>query len=92
MRMMTCKQLGGACDQAFKADTFDEIAQMSKKHGIEMFQNADEKHIKAMNEMKKLMSEAGAMEKWMEDRKRELDALPECEWNYPGSWDTIREF
>jgi len=34
---MTCKQLGGACDVEFKADIFDEIAELSKKHGMEMF-------------------------------------------------------
>ena len=63
----------------FRADTFDEIAEMSKKHGMEMFQKADEKHIEAMTEMKKLMSDEGAMEKWMKDRRREFDALPECQ-------------
>ncbi len=78
MKMMTCKQLGGPCDQVFKADTFDEIAQMSRKHGMEMFQKADQDHIEAMNQMKTLMSEEGAMEKWMGDRRREFDALPEC--------------
>lgn len=76
--MMTCKQLGGACDQVFKADTFEEIAEMSKEHGMEMFQKADEKHVEAMAEMRKLMSEEGAMKKWMDDRRREFDALPEC--------------
>lgn len=78
MKMMTCKQLGGACDQVFRADTFEQIAEMSKQHGTEMFQKADEKHIEAMNRMKKLMSEEGAMERWMEDRRREFDAMPEC--------------
>lgn len=31
MKTMTCKQLGGACDLEFKADTFDDMAQQSKK-------------------------------------------------------------
>lgn len=55
MKTMTCKQLGGACDKEFHADTFDEMAEMSRKHGMEMVQKGDEAHIKAMNEMKKLM-------------------------------------
>ena len=38
MKAMTCKQLGGACDVEFKAETFDEIAQLSQQHGNEMFQ------------------------------------------------------
>ncbi len=32
MKTMTCKQLAGACDKQFKANTFKEIAEMSKKH------------------------------------------------------------
>ena len=38
MKKMTCKQLGGACDLEFQANTFDEIAELSKKHGKEMFE------------------------------------------------------
>ncbi len=78
MKMMTCKQLGGACDKAFKAETFEEIAEMSKKHGMEMFQKEEEAHHEAMNELKKLMSTEGAMEMWMEARRKEFDTLPEC--------------
>jgi hypothetical protein len=33
MKTMSCKQLGGACDKLFSADTFDEIAMMSQNHG-----------------------------------------------------------
>ncbi len=51
---------------------------MSKKHGMEMFQIEDEAHHEAMNEMRKLMSTEGAMERWMEARRGEFDALPEC--------------
>lgn len=39
MKTMTCKQLGGVCDHPFTANTFDEIAALSKNHGMEMFQN-----------------------------------------------------
>ena len=38
MKTMTCKQLGGACDLEFHANSFEELADMSKKHGMEMFQ------------------------------------------------------
>ena len=34
MKAMTCKQLGGACDKEFTADTFDEIAKKLKLKGI----------------------------------------------------------
>ncbi len=77
MKTMNCKQLGGACDKEFHADTFEEIAEMSKKHGMEMFQKNDELHLKAMNEMQDLMQKPEAMKDWFEKKKKEFDALPE---------------
>jgi hypothetical protein len=77
MKTMNCKQLGGACEREFHADTFAEIAEMSKNHSVEMFQQNDEPHLKAMNEMQKLMQNPEAMTKWFENRKKEFAALPE---------------
>jgi hypothetical protein len=77
MKTMNCKQLGGACDKAFHADTFEEIAELSKKHGMEMLQKSDELHLKAMNEMQALMQKPEAMKEWFENKKKEFDALPE---------------
>ena len=37
MKTMTCNQLAGACDLEFHANTFEEIKEMSMKHGMEMF-------------------------------------------------------
>ena len=75
MKTMTCRQLGGACDMAFQADSFEEIAGMSKRHAMEMFQQGDEAHLKAMNEMQELMQSAEAMNKWLELKRQEFDAL-----------------
>lgn len=77
MKSMTCKQLGGACDKEFHASTFEEIAEMSKNHGSEMFQAGDEEHLKAMNEMQELMKSPEAMQEWFENKGKEFDALPE---------------
>ena len=73
MKTMTCKQLGGACDKKFQAQTFDEMAELSKQHGMEMFQNGDEAHIKVMKEMMELMQDPNAMQEWMESKKKEFD-------------------
>lgn len=51
MKTMTCKHLGGACDFKFHANTFESMAEQSKKHAMEMFQKRDKAHLKAMNEM-----------------------------------------
>jgi hypothetical protein len=49
--MMTCQQLGGACDKAFHASSFEEISGMSKQHAMEVFQKKDAAHLRATNEM-----------------------------------------
>ncbi len=72
---MTCKQLGGACDKVFQANTFEEIATLSKDHGAEMFKIGDKAHLEAMNKMRELMHTPGAMEKWYAERKKMFDAL-----------------
>lgn len=77
MKTMSCKQLGGACDKQFHANSFEEIAEMSKQHGMEMFQKKDEAHLKAMSGMRELMQKPEAMKTWFENKKREFDALPE---------------
>lgn len=74
---MTCKQLGGACDQEFHAETFEEIAELSRQHGTEMHGKADEAHLKAMEKMRELMESPEAMKGWMEQRRRDFDSLPD---------------
>lgn len=77
MKTMTCKQLGGACEKEFHANTFEEIAEMSKNHGTEMFKNGDAAHLKAMNEMGDLMKLPDGMKKWFGNKRKEFDALPD---------------
>jgi len=76
MKTMTCKQLGGACDKEFHANSFEEIAGMSKIHGMEMFQQQDQAHLKAISEIQKLMQKPDAMKDWFENMKKEFDSLP----------------
>jgi len=77
MKTMTCKQLGGACDKEFHANTFDEMAEMSKKHGMEMFQLKDEKHLTVMNKMQELMKSPEDMKAWFDNKRKEFDEMPE---------------
>ncbi len=76
MKSMTCRDLGGACDMVFRASSFEEMGQLSKKHAMEMFQKGDEEHLKAAETMKSLMGEPGAFQAWFDDKRREFDALP----------------
>ncbi len=79
MKTMTCNQLGGACNMEFHANTFDEISEMSKQHGMKMFQKNDEPHLQAMHKMRELMQSADSnkMQDWLKSKRTEFDALPD---------------
>ncbi len=76
MKTMNCKQLGGACDLEFQANTFEEISDLSKKHGMEMFQAGDRAHIEAMGKMRELMTKPKDMQNWFNEKRKQFDALP----------------
>ncbi len=77
MKTMTCKDLAGACDAEFHAETFDEMAEMSKKHGMEMLERGDQAHIAAMEKMKELMSDPEAVKEWFEAVQKTFESLSE---------------
>jgi deoxyribodipyrimidine photolyase-like uncharacterized protein len=77
MKTMTCRQLGGACDTEFRAETFEEMAELSKQHGMEMFEKQDPAHLTAMEKMQELMKDQEEMNKWFESKRKEFEALPE---------------
>ena len=72
---MTCKQLGGACDKGFHGNTFEEIAEQSKQHAMEMHQQQDKAHLKAMADMSELMQDPAAMQQWFNLKKKQFDSL-----------------
>ena len=77
MKTMTCNQLGGpaSCSEEFHANTWQEMGEKSKNHAMENINDKD--HKEAMNKMSELMKNPEAMQKWMDERKQEFDALPE---------------
>lgn len=77
MKTMTCKQLGGACDQKLSASTFDEIAMLVSKHAREKVQQGDAAHIQAMNEMRSAMSSPEAVTAWMNEKRQAFESLSE---------------
>ena len=76
MKTMTCRQLGGACDLEFHAETFEEMAELSKKHGMEMHKEGDAAHLEAMRKMGELMQSPEEMEKWFKSKQQEFESLP----------------
>jgi len=77
MKQMTCQQLGGACDAIFAGNSFEEIAEQSQQHGMEMMQKGDAAHLSAMREMQQLMKDPAAFSNWYEEKKRLFESLPE---------------
>ena len=74
MKSMTCNQLGGACDQVFSGETFDDLAAQSQQHGKEMHEANDAPHMAAMSSMMELMK-SGELDSWMAARKAEFEQL-----------------
>ena len=54
---------------------FEEIAELSKQHGMDMFQKQESAHLQAMQKMQNLMKDPDAMNKWVESKTREFDVL-----------------
>ena len=77
MKTMNCKQLGGACDMEFSGNTFEEIVELSKQHGMDMFQKQDSDHLEAMSKIQALMKQPGAMQMWFDSKKKEFQTLQE---------------
>lgn len=77
MKTMTCIQLGGACDQEFHADSFEEMAELSRQHAMEMLAGNDEAHLRAMSDMRALMQDPEAMNRWFDAKRQEFASLPE---------------
>lgn len=75
MKTMTCKQLAGACNLEFHANTFDEISELSRKHAMEMVQNGDKAHQEKMNEMMELMKDPKAVSEWFDKTRMQFESL-----------------
>ena len=76
MKTMTCKQLGGACNKTFSANTFEEVAKLSEQHGMEMFKAGDKTHLEAMDKMRGMVKQPEDMMQWMNEKRQEFDTLP----------------
>lgn len=77
MKTMTCRQLGGACEQAFSAANWEEMMALSKQHGMEMLQAQDPAHLAVMAQMGELMQDPEKMQAWIAERQAAFEALPE---------------
>ncbi len=77
MKTMTCKQLGGACDLAHRAETADEIIHAQDKHLKEAVAGGDTSHQEARDAMKGRWKNPIKGLGWYKATKREFAELPE---------------
>lgn len=68
MKTMTCKELGGKCDQKLSAETWDDMAKAMTKHVMD-------KHPDVAKEMEQMYKEDP--KKWGGAMKPKWDAAPE---------------
>ncbi len=79
MKKMSCYELGGACNEEFYATTFKEMAELSKKHAMEMLLKGDQDHMNAMQEMKNLIDSPEAIQRWMQEKEELFNSLDEID-------------
>jgi predicted small metal-binding protein len=79
MKSMKCHELGGpaSCNFEFQAETFEEMSQKSKEHGMDMFEQGDKEHLDAMQAMKEKMQDPKSMGQWMEEKKKLFEEASE---------------
>jgi predicted small metal-binding protein len=68
MKTMTCKELGGKCDQKLSAGSWEEMVKAMTKHVME-------KHPDVAKEMEKMHNQDP--KKWGKEMKPKWDAAPE---------------
>jgi predicted small metal-binding protein len=68
MKTLTCKELGGKCDQRISADSWNEMVTNISNHVVE-------KHPDVARDMVKMYSEDP--KKWGREMKPKFDAAPE---------------
>ncbi|MEG3755082.1 hypothetical protein V5290_11005 [Psychromonas arctica] len=77
MKTMTCRQLGGACEQSYQGDTLQDLLEQNKLHMVEMMMQQDEQHIEASRKVKALMQDIEASKVWYANKQKLFNELPE---------------
>jgi len=77
MKTMTCRQLGGACEQSYQGDTLQDLLEQNKLHMVEMMMQQDELHIEASRKVKALMQDIEASKVWYANKQKLFNELPE---------------
>lgn len=77
MKTMTCKQMGGPCDAAFRGDSADEVIKAQDKHLKDAVAGGDETHRAARDQMRNRWKNPIRGMGWYRQVKKDFAALPE---------------
>ena len=77
MKTMTCKQLGGPCDQQFRGVTADEVINAQDRHLKDMVAGGDDTHAGAHQDMQGRWKHPVSGMGWYRSTKRSFAGLPE---------------
>ena len=77
MKTMTCRQMGGPCDQAFSGETADDVINAQDQHLKDAVAAGDAAHEPALKDMKGRWKHPIKGMGWYKDTKREFAELPE---------------
>jgi hypothetical protein len=75
MKTMTCRQLGGPCDQPHQGNTANDVIKAQDHHLRQMVEQGDAAHEPALSEMKGRWKNPLAGMGWYRQAKRDFAAL-----------------
>jgi predicted small metal-binding protein len=74
MKTMTCKQMGGPCDESIHGETAEEMMNNGAKH---LQEANDEAHKPALAMMEDMQKNPAAGQAWNDDFAKKFAELPE---------------
>lgn len=77
MKTMTCRQMGGPCDQAFQGEDADAVINQQDQHLKDMVAAGDEAHVPANKDMRGRWKHPIKGMGWYKDTKKAFAALPD---------------
>lgn len=79
MKTMTCKQMGGPCDKAFRGNTADDVIKAQDRHLKEQVKAGDTTHKSAFKEMRGRWRNPAKGWGWYMQVKKDFAALKDDE-------------
>ena len=77
MKTMTCRQLGGPCDQPHRGDSADDVINAQDQHLRQAVADGDTAHESALADMKGRWKRPVSGLKWYRQAKKDFSALPD---------------